>query len=195
MLRVIVGLRNVRDALVERTLDDGFWRARLRVGRGEAEFERVVFQIIANPVGHLHCQLWSLDRFEPKKTYNIIHHLLTQHQVKVLYASWVVLESRFELDQNAVLQEVVVLRDGRVEILRFEIGHSAVSFRPRYYRMANSLLLRLLNLESNHISILNFILQERRLGSHCFDHTRLDLLQRISSAQGHQETDDPPRTV
>jgi hypothetical protein len=58
-------------------------------------------------------------------TYHVVGHLLAQHEVKVGRSARRVLKSRLELDEHAVLQEVVELGNTRVEVLRLEVLDSA----------------------------------------------------------------------
>lgn len=112
MLRVIVGLGNIRHALIQSPLDHALGSTSLRVGRCEPEFEGVMFEVIADSMGHLDDQLIPTDISDA--AYNVICHLFAQHEVKVLDPTRIVLVPGFELYQYPILQEIVELGNGRI---------------------------------------------------------------------------------
>lgn len=117
-------------------------------------------------------------------THHFVCHLLAQHEVEVWRFSTLVLVSGLELNKDPVLQEVVELRNARIQVLRLEVIHPVNDQQAgRRTRLGSSLFLGHLYLIADDVSILDLVLLEGLLHLHTFDHAGFDFLYQVSRVQ------------
>ena len=99
-----------------------------------------------------------------------------------------VLEFRTENNHYAILQKVIELYGVRVEALTLQIVEpkgrwGLLMWRPTQQNSKDVLFLRLINLETDDISILDLALSKCRFRFHKLDHSGFDFLRNMLGRQ------------
>lgn len=120
------------------------------------------------------------------RTHRIVVHLLAQDEVELFQPG--VLEPRLELDQHAILEEVVELNGSRQQALCLKVGDPTTkapvsSSSSECMNEYCVLFLAQFSLEADNISVLDLALRKGHLGLHNLNHPGFNFLQfKVSSA-------------